>query len=144
VVVWLCFSLALFFAGVAFAYFVAIPAALTFLVNFGKGVAVPDITLGRYVSFFGALEVAGGIVFQISIAVGLLADAGIVNTQVLRRKRPHAIIAIMIFAAVITPTQDIVNMLIFALPMMLLFEIGLLIAGHIEKKRQTPDIGPNT
>lgn len=138
IVVWLLFSLILFLGGFAFSYFLAIPGALTFLMNFGREVASPQITLGRYVSFFGALELAGGIVFQIPIAIALLADTGIVSAQAFRRKRPHAIVAIMIFAAVITPTQDIVNMLIFALPMMLLFEVGLLVATYIEKGRARP------
>lgn len=137
VFVWLCFSLALGLGGVAFSYFIAIPAALKFLMNFGRDVAIPSITLGRYVSFFGALEIVGGIVFQIPIAIGLLVDTGIVRTEVLRSKRPHAVIAIMVFAAIITPTQDIVNMLIFALPMLLLFEIGLLIARYLESRRKS-------
>lgn len=136
-VVWLSLSLVLFFAGIIFSYFVALPAALSFLLSFGRGAAIPLITLGRYISFFGALELAGGVVFQIPVALGLLSDMGLVTASDLKKKRPHAIVAIMVFAAIITPTQDIVNMLIFALPMLALFEVGILLSAYLEKHRKT-------
>jgi len=135
IVVWLSLALVCFFAGIAFSYFVAIPAALTFLINFGSNIAVPKITLGKYISFFGALILVGGIIFEIPIIMGLLADAGILNTRLLRKKRVYAILAIMVFAAVITPTQDILNMLLFAVPMIILYEAGLVIAWFIENRR---------
>lgn len=136
-VVWLSLSLALFFTGVAFSYFIALPAALSFLLSFGKEAAIPLITLGRYISFFGALELAGGVVFQIPVVLGLLSDLGLVSASDLKKKRPHAVVAIMVFAAIITPTQDVVNMLIFALPMLALFEVGVLLSVYLEKHRKT-------
>lgn len=132
---WLLASLFLFFSGIAFSYFLAIPAALKFLLNFAGEIASPSITLGRYVSFFGALELAGGIMFQIPIVMCLAADLGIVKASFLRKKRPHAVIAIFILSAVITPTQDIFNMLLFAMPMLLLYEIGLLLTTVIERRK---------
>ncbi|MBD3427309.1 MAG: twin-arginine translocase subunit TatC [Candidatus Omnitrophica bacterium] len=131
--IWLGFALALFLAGILFSYFVAIPAALNFLLNFSEGIAVAKITLGKYISFFGALVLVGGITFEIPIIIGVLADIGLLRASVLRRKRHYAILAILVFAAVITPTQDILNMLIFALPMIILYEIGIVIATLIEK-----------
>ncbi|MEA3489160.1 MAG: twin-arginine translocase subunit TatC [Candidatus Omnitrophota bacterium] len=135
IVLWLSAALVLFFTGIAFSYFVAIPAALDFLIGFSSGIAVPKITLGKYVSFFGALFLVGGIIFEIPVVMGLLADAGLLETRILRKKRHYAILAIMIFAAVITPTQDILNMLIFALPMILLYEIGIIIARFVERRK---------
>jgi sec-independent protein translocase protein TatC len=135
VVIWLSAALLLFLAGVSFSYFLAIPAALKFLIGFSSDVAVAMITLGRYVSFFGALTLIGGITFEIPIIIGLLSDAGILKSKDLRQKRHYAVIVIMIFAAVITPTQDILNMLLFALPMMALYEVGVLISAYIERKR---------
>ncbi|MFH1552013.1 MAG: twin-arginine translocase subunit TatC [Candidatus Omnitrophota bacterium] len=136
IVLWLFSALVLFFAGVAFAYFLAIPAALDFLIGFSKDVATPKITLGKYVSFFGALILVGGIIFEIPVVMGLLTDAGLLKTSTLRGKRHYAILAIMVFAAVITPTQDILNMLLFALPMMVLYEIGILLSRVIERRRE--------
>ncbi|NQT33517.1 MAG: twin-arginine translocase subunit TatC [Candidatus Omnitrophica bacterium] len=132
---WLLSSLFLFFAGIAFAYFIVIPAALEFLLNFNREVASPQITLGKYVSFFTALIIVGGIVFEIPVVMGLLTDAGILKTAVLRKKRHYALIVILMFAAIITPTQDIVNMLLFAVPMILLYEIGILISRIIESRK---------
>jgi len=137
VVIWLLFSLILFFTGIAFSYFAAIPAALKFLLNFSAGIAVAKITLGKYISFFGAFILIGGIVFEIPIVIGLLTDAGLVKTSTLRGKRHIALMVILIFAAVITPTQDIMNMLIFAVPMMLLYEVGIMVSTLIERRKSS-------
>lgn len=135
-VLWLALALVLFFAGITFSYFLAIPVALDFLIGFGRGIAIPMITLGKYISFFGALVLVGGVVFEIPVVIGLLTDAGLLKTRMLRKKRHYAVLAIMIFAAVITPTQDILNMLLFAIPMMLLYEAGILIASAIERRKE--------
>ncbi len=136
VVFWMSLALLLFFGGVAFSYFLAIPAALNFLIGFSKGIASPKIALGKYVSFFTALILVGGIVFEIPVALGLLTDAGILEPGTLKKKRHYAIIVIMIFAAVITPTQDILNMLLFALPMIVLYEAGIIISTIIVRRRE--------
>ena len=135
-IVWIVSALFLFFAGVSFAYFVAMPIALKFLIDFSAGIAIPMITLGRYVSFFGASVLVGGIVFEIPVVIALLTDAGIVNSLKLRQKRRYAVLAVMIFAAIITPTHDIINMLIFALPMLALYEIGVVISSLMEKRKK--------
>ena len=137
IMVWLFMALILFFSGITFSYFVAIPLALDFLIGFGKEIASPKITLGNYISFFGALILIGGIIFEIPITMGLLADAGLLHTSTLRKKRHYAVLTILVCAAVITPTQDIMNMLLFAIPMIILYEVGLVIAGIIEKKKRT-------
>ncbi len=133
IVVWLSLSLFLFFAGISFSYFFAFPTALKFLISFGEKIAVPKIALGKYISFFGAIILIGGIIFEIPVVMGLLGDAGIVKSKTLKTKRHIAALGIMIFAAVITPTQDIINMLIFAVPMLLLYEVGILIVSRLEK-----------
>ncbi|MFH1837678.1 MAG: twin-arginine translocase subunit TatC [Candidatus Omnitrophota bacterium] len=135
VFLWFFLALILFFLGVLFSYFLALPAALRFLIQFGEDIAVPSITLGKYVSFFGALILIGGIIFEIPVMIAFLADAGIVSSGVLKKKRHIAVVAMMIFSAVITPTQDIMNMLIFFLPMIALYEVGILLAAFLEKKK---------
>jgi sec-independent protein translocase protein TatC len=135
IVVWLLFALVFFFSGIAFSYFIAIPMALRFLIDFGSKLAAAKITLGRYISFFGALTLIGGIIFEIPIIMGLLADVGLLKTRQLRRKRHYAVLTVLVFAAIITPTQDILNMLLFAVPMIVLYEVGLFVAGLIERKQ---------
>ena len=136
VIVWLFFALVFFFSGIAFSYFIAIPLALNFLIDFGRGWAEAKITLGKYISFIGALILIGGIIFEIPIIMGLLTDAGVLQTKVLRKKRHYAVLAILVFAAVITPTQDIMNMLLFAVPMIALYEAGLIISKLIERRKK--------
>ncbi|MDP8259087.1 MAG: twin-arginine translocase subunit TatC [Candidatus Aadella gelida] len=139
IALWIILALILFFTGIMFAYFLAIPASLKFLIGFGRDIAVPAITLGRYVSFFGALILVGGIIFEIPVAMGLLSDAGIISSSMLRKKRHYAALGIMIFAAVITPTQDIMNMLLFSLPMIALYEVGIFIAKIVETREKLPN-----
>lgn len=137
IVLWMGLALICFFAGILFSYFVAVPAALKFLLNFGKGIAVPAITLSKYISFFGALILIGGTIFEIPIILGLLTDIGLLESRILRAKRQYAVIIILIVAAVITPTQDIANLLIFSLPMILLYEIGILISKIVERRKKS-------
>ena len=138
ILVWLLFALLLFAGGICFSYFIAIPAALKFLISFGSKIAIPQITIGKYISFFGALMLVGGSIFEIPIVIAIGADVGIVNSRFLRRKRPMAVLVILITAAVITPTQDMINMLIFAVPMIILYEIGISLAKFIEKHTNKP------
>lgn len=132
IVVWLVMALFLFFSGIAFSYFLAFPTALKFLISFGEKIATPMISLGKYISFFGAIILIGGVIFEIPVIMGLLGDAGIVTSKTLKAKRHIAVLAIMVVAAVITPTQDIINMLLFAVPMIILYEIGIFLVSRLE------------
>ena len=78
----------------------------------------------------------GGIIFEIPIVMGLLADAGILRAKVLSSKRHYAVLVILVFAAIITPTQDIMNMLLFAIPMIALYEVGLIVMKVIENRKK--------
>lgn len=132
---WLAGSLFLFAGGVLFSYFVALPVALKFLIGFGREIAEPTLSLGKYVAFFSGLILAGGILFQIPVLVALLADLGIVKASFLKKRRHYALVLILGVAAIVTPTQDVLNMIIFAFPMYLLYEVGILIACGIEKRK---------
>ncbi|MBD3379680.1 MAG: twin-arginine translocase subunit TatC [Candidatus Omnitrophica bacterium] len=132
---WLLAAILLFFAGEFFSYTLALPAALKFLLSFGERIAEPSITIGKYVSFFCALMLVGGVVFELPVVMGLFAETGLVRSKTLREKRPYAYLGILAFAAIITPTQDIMNMLIFSFPMFLLFEAGLIITSFIERNK---------
>jgi sec-independent protein translocase protein TatC len=133
IALWFWAALVLFFIGTAFSYFAAIPRALDFLLGFGGKIASPKISLGKYISFFNALILTGGIIFELPVFIGLLADAGFVNTRQLKKKRHIAILAILTFAAIITPTQDVFNMLLFAVPMIVLYELSIFVAIVIGK-----------
>ncbi|MFA6600195.1 MAG: twin-arginine translocase subunit TatC [Candidatus Omnitrophota bacterium] len=133
---WLALALALFALGAAFSYVVALPTALDFLIGFGKKIAVPNLTMDQYVSFFTAFMLAGGLIFEIPLAAGFLTDIGLIRSSFLKKKRPVALVVILIAAAILTPTQDIFNMMLFAAPMELLYECGILLSAAIEKRKK--------
>ena len=130
---WLVLLFFFFLLGVLFSYRIALPGALRFLFAFGQGIARPQISLAKYVSFFCAFMLIGGMIFEIPIVMGLLTDMGVLQTAVIRAYRKYALFAILVLAAVITPTQDIFNMMVFAVPMMLLFEVGMVMSVVIER-----------
>ena len=136
VLIWLCCGLLLFFLGTSFSYFIALPAAIDFLMGFGSRIASSKITLGNYASFFGSLLLIGGIIFELPVFLAVLTEAGIISTKMLTQKRQIAVLSIFIISAVITPTQDIINLLIIAIPMYLLYEIGIIICRVIEKSHK--------
>ena len=135
IILWLLSALLLFYAGLLFSYALLIPAALKFLLSFGRDLATAAITFGEYVSFFTLLLLAGGLVFEIPTVIGLLTDIGILKTALLKKYRRYTILLILILAAIITPTHDIVNLLLLAVPMAFLYEAGILIAGLVERSR---------
>ena len=79
---------------------------------------------------------SGGVVFQIPAVMGLATDLGMIASVDLRKRRKYAILAIMVFAAVITPTHDMVNMLILAIPMVGLYEIGVVFSSMVERRKK--------
>ncbi|MDD5634451.1 MAG: twin-arginine translocase subunit TatC [Candidatus Omnitrophica bacterium] len=141
IVLWTISSILLFFAGTAFSYWVALPVGLKFLINFGRDMLVPQITIGEYTSFFCAIIVIGGIIFEIPVIIGLFADIGILSPAMLRKNRKYVLLGILIFAAIITPTQDVVNLLIFSLPMFLLYEVGIMLAALLYENNNHYDQG---
>jgi sec-independent protein translocase protein TatC len=117
----------LFVAGVVFAYFVVIPAATQFLLNFNAAEFNIEVRAREYYSFFALTCIAVGILFQIPIAVLAVTRLGITTPQQLARNRKYAILIIAV-VAMLLPGTDPVTMLISMLPLILLFEFSLLLA----------------
>jgi sec-independent protein translocase protein TatC len=119
----------LFFAGgVTFSYFLALPAALGFLLRFGPEQVVTQPQLEPFLSFVATLLLWSGISFEMPILLFFLAKVHVVDWRRLSKWRKYAFLSICIIAAVITPTPDPVNMMIIAAPLYLLYEIGILLA----------------
>jgi sec-independent protein translocase protein TatC len=129
-------SLALFSAGCLFAYFVLIPPALKFLLGIGRGDLEPVISAGKYISFITSIILYCGVIFQMPLLSLILSRIGLIDHSFLRRKSKFAIVGIFIIAAVITPTTDVFNMLMLALPMLLLYEISIWVAFFAARKRK--------
>jgi len=117
-----------FLLGAAFAYWVLLPTGLRFLLNFGDGVAVPVIVLSEYIDLLSSMILWLGVVFELPIAMFLLAKMQIVSYLKFRGLRKYVPVAAFILSAIITPTFDVVNQTLLAVPMILLYEVGLFLS----------------
>jgi len=127
-------SLLFFLSGGAFAYFLAVPRAYKFLMSFSSVYLIPMVTVKNYLGFLGHMIVAFGVAFELPLILGFLAKIGIASPEYLRQKRRHAIIIILIVAALLAP-PDIMSMLILAVPLMLLYEVGIVFVKFFYKHK---------
>jgi sec-independent protein translocase protein TatC len=132
--IWFVSVFALFILGTIFTYYVLLPFALTFLINISKEVAVPMFSLNSYVSFVLALLVAGGITFEMPVVSAFLTSVGMLTPAFMRKKWREAYFAMAVFAAVITPTTDVFNMLLFFMPMLALYEFSIFTSYLVLKR----------
>jgi sec-independent protein translocase protein TatC len=134
-------STLLFFAGMAFCYFIVFARVFTFIATFApKSVSVaPDIE--AYFNFVLGMFIAFGLAFEVPVVVVVLAMTGIISVEQLREFRGYVIVAIFIVAAIVTP-PDVVSQISLAVPMCLLYEVGIFFATFVEKRRKpAEDLG---
>jgi len=127
-------SLISFALGAAFAYVVLIPRLFEFMLKFQGSLAVPQITAASVVSMTVGIVFWLGTIFELPIVMFLLAKIGLLNSKWLKTKRRWVILLAFIFGALVTPT-DPVSQVIVAIPVMLLFEIGMLLVRFAERGR---------
>jgi sec-independent protein translocase protein TatC len=127
-------SMVMFAVGVLFAY-VVIPQGLLILLDLGGPRIEPMVAANNYLSFFLAMSVAFGLVFELPLILIFLSLAGVVHASSLRKARPYAIVAIFIVAAIITPTGDAITLLLVAGPMTAFYELAGGVAWLIERSR---------
>lgn len=119
----------MFITGAWFGYFVAAPRALEFLSGWNSEFLKWEITAQNAVSFFLRLVIGIGLGFQLPIVVFVLSKLGIVKVSQLRQWRKYAYLVLLIAAAIITPTPDPLNMMVVAIPLILLYEMGIIISA---------------
>ena len=117
-----------FVAGIAFAYFVMLPTAIPFLKGFLGDIVQPNWFVDKYISFITSLLLGVGLSFETPLLIFFLAKLGIVTPAVLSHNRKYAVLVIAVLSAVITPTPDPFNMILVMGPLILLYEIGILLA----------------
>jgi sec-independent protein translocase protein TatC len=135
-------TVALFLAGGFFGYKMVFPRALIFLIDQGKQFQ-PMITVSEYTDLFMAVILGLGVVFELPIIVFFLALFGIVDAGFLWRNARYATLIIFFAAAILTPTTDILNMCIFATPMVVLFFLSIGIAWLVHPKRRKKKAAAN-
>lgn len=136
-------STLLFLAGMAFCYFFVFGTVFKFIAEFAPKSIVPAPDIEQYLSFVMTMFIAFGLTFEVPVAVILLVKAGIVSIAALKEARPYVVVGAFVIAAVITP-PDVVSQFMLAVPMILLYEVGILIAGMISRPAAVDATGIQT
>jgi sec-independent protein translocase protein TatC len=129
---------ALFLAGVAFGYFVVLPIGTQFLLTWAPDRYETIITSQYYLQFVTRFLLAFGIVFELPAATYVGAKLGLIDAHFLKRYRRHAIVINFVLAAALTPGQDPYSMVLMALPMIVMYELSIVIARHVNP---VPEVG---
>ena len=131
----------LFFVGMAFAYFVVFPVVFGFIVGVApEGVAVMT-DIGKYLDFVLTLFMAFGITFEVPVVVVLLVKMGLVSVAKLKEVRPYMIVGAFVVGAIFTP-PDVVSQFMLAMPLWLLYELGILVSGFVSKPAEAEAYQP--
>lgn len=128
-------TVALFLGGGLFGYYVAYPAAMNFLINLGQAFQ-PMIRVTDYLDVFLMVIVGLGVVFELPTLIFFLAAMGVVTPGWLWRNFRYSILVMFIIAAILTPTTDVVNMCLFAAPMIVLYVVGIGVAWLVHPKQR--------
>lgn len=129
-------AIGIFFAlGVAFAGGVMVPLAVGYLQGFLSDLVQPTYSVDGYVSFVTTVMLTSGIVFETPLVLALLARLGLVTSKKLAKGRRLALVAIAAIAAAVTPTPDAFNMLLVMAPLLVLYEVGIILARFAERAR---------
>ena len=126
----------LFMFGILFGYYVITPMTVNFLGNYQVSEQVKNtITLDSFISIVTTMTLISGIIFELPIVVYFLSKVGILTPTFMRTYRRHAVVVILILAAVITPTSDITTLLMVALPLYVLYELSILVSAYVLKEK---------
>lgn len=127
----------LFLIGICFGYFLLFPMSYNFLVSYqvsSSGIVQTNNTFDDYVSLISAMTLVSGIIFEMPILVYFLSRMTLLTPEFMRKYRKHAVIIILIAAAVITPSPDVTSQMVVAIPMYLLYEISVFVSAYAIKK----------
>lgn len=129
-------SFIFFISGVFFAHFIIVPIGVKFLLGFATDLITPMISISNYISFVGLLLLTFGVIFELPLVSLFLTKIGVVTPKFLSSRRKQAVVFIFISAAIITP-PDVVTQVLMALPLLLLYEIGIFFSKIVY--RPSPD-----
>jgi len=130
----LFFSVLLFSVGAVFCFVIILPFAMTFLLGYKTAQLSPMLSVGSYIDFCLKFILAFGVIFELPLVIIFLTRFGIVTPSALARNRKYAILVAFIVAAILTPTPDAFNQTLMAVPIILLYEVGILLSRIIFRK----------
>ena len=129
-------SSALFFLGVLFGYYVVTPLSINFLGNYSVSSEIfNDFDLSSYIGLLRASVLASGIIFELPIVVYFLTKIGIITPNFLRKNRKISLVVVLSLSAIITP-PDIASQIIVSIPILILYEVSILISRIVTRKQQ--------
>lgn len=130
----------LFFMGAAFGYFILSPLSINFLANYQLDPSIQnEFDITSYVTTVVMLVLASALMFQLPVVIYFLSMSGLVSAATLKSYRRHSIVVILVVSAIITP-PDVISQIIIAMPIMVLYETGIMIAKRLEKKRALEEL----
>ncbi|MCH7413025.1 twin-arginine translocase subunit TatC [Belliella sp. R4-6] len=133
----------LFFMGAAFGYFILSPLSINFLANYQLDPSIlNEFDITSYVTTVVMLVLASALMFQLPVVIYFLSMSGLVSAATLKSYRRHSIVVILVVSAIITP-PDVISQIIIAMPIMVLYETGIMIAKRLEKKRALEELKEN-
>jgi len=137
IIKWTVFSMFLFVIGTLFVYFAVLPVSIKFLIGLASSLtaAGSQVSFNAYVSFVLTLLLCGGITFQIPLICAVLTMVNLITPFMLSKFRKEIFFGLCVFAAVITPTTDVFSMMLFVVPMIVLYEIGIFISSAVYKNK---------
>ncbi len=139
IVPFLIWGTALFYGGAAFCYFLVMPAAFPAMLAFATDTSLsPMLSQSEQLSLVLAMLLGFGIIFEMPVVIAFLSMIGLVSPEFLAKYRRHAIVVNTAVAAIITPTGDPLNLALMAVPMILFYEIGIILARLLGKKKAGP------
>lgn len=126
----------LFILGTSFCFFIVLPFALGFLLTYKTGTLMPMLSVGAYTDFCLKFILAFGLVFELPIVIVFLTRMGIITTQTLRKNRKYALLIAFVLAAILTPTPDAFNQSLMAVPIIILYEVGIIVSRFFPHRSQ--------
>lgn len=137
----LAIGFGLFLAGVLFSYFFVLPKVLDFFYTYSQDMGVTnEWRIGYYISFATQFTLIFGLAFELPVVVMTMVRLGILNYEIMRNTRSYAILAIVVIAAVITPTPDVATLAFLAVPMIILYEICIWLAFFHKRKEREEEL----
>ncbi|MBE8720181.1 twin-arginine translocase subunit TatC [Sphingobacterium pedocola] len=127
----------LFVVGALFGYYIVVPLSVNFLANISLSSEITNqITIDSYLSTIATLTLGCGIIFLLPILIFILSKLGLMTPQFMRASRRYAIVIILVIAAIITPTADVITLLTVSAPMFILYEISIVVSANVLRKKE--------
>ena len=133
-------STLLFFAGMAYCYFIVFKMVFSFIAEFAPASITPAPDIEAYIGFVMTMFVAFGVAFEVPVAVVILVRFGLVTLEKLREMRGYIVVAAFVIAAIVTP-PDVLSQLLLAIPLCILYEVGLIAARFVKPREEVSEQG---